>query len=293
MNGITVLGLGAMGSALATTLAGAGHEVSVWNRSRARSDALVARGARRAETVPDALSRSELCLICVLDYAAVREILTQASSELRGRTIVNLTNGTPADARELSSWTTKLGARYLDGAILVTPELVGREASSVLYCGDAGAFSEHAATLSVLGKAIYLGEEPTLAAVRELAFLSAMFGMFAGYLQAAALLRSQGERVTEVTPAIVALLAEMSALLPETAAQIDSGVYPAPSSNNRMMQRALANVVGGSEQQGVGSELVRPIHALFERAVEAGLGDLDISALVPLLEVPESVHSTS
>jgi len=113
-----------------------------------------------------------------------------------------------------------------------------------------------------------------------------MFGVFGGYLHAAALLRSKGLRVAPATDGIVTLLKTMASLLPETAAQIDGGEQPAPTSNNRMMAAALANVVAGSREQGVRTELMQPLHGLFERGVAAGFGDRDIAALAPLLIDP-------
>ncbi|HEY8944549.1 MAG TPA: NAD(P)-binding domain-containing protein [Polyangiaceae bacterium] len=283
MKQVTVLGLGAMGSSLANALLRTGHEVTVWNRSPERANALAARGARKAESVSQALADSPLCIVCVLDYAAAREILEQAPRELAGKDLINLTNGTPAQALELAARTVSLGARYLDGAILVTPESIGETGAVVLYSGNGDASS-----LAAFGDALYLGPDASLAAVQDLAFLSSMFGMFAGYLHAAALLRSKGLSVADVTPGIVALLEAMIRLLPETATQIDTGVHPTPTSNNRMMTAALTNIVAGSEHQGVAPDLIRPILALFERAVASGSGDRDIAALVPLLAATAS-----
>ena len=48
------VGLGTMGGPMAGHLLDAGHEVAVWNRTAAKGDELVARGARRAETAADA-----------------------------------------------------------------------------------------------------------------------------------------------------------------------------------------------------------------------------------------------
>ena len=55
MSSIAVIGLGAMGTAIAGNLLAAGHEVTVWNRTPAPADTLTAAGATRAETVVDAL----------------------------------------------------------------------------------------------------------------------------------------------------------------------------------------------------------------------------------------------
>lgn len=54
---------------------------------------------------------------------------------LAGRTILNVTSGTPDDARAMHLWTQGLGMRYLDGAILAYPEQIGTEAARILVAG--------------------------------------------------------------------------------------------------------------------------------------------------------------
>lgn len=50
-----------------------------------------------------------------------------------------------------------------------------------------------------------------------------------------------------------------------------------------MMATALGNVLDGSREQGVRNDLLEPVWKLFARAANEGLGNLDISALPPLL----------
>ncbi|MGV7904205.1 NAD(P)-binding domain-containing protein, partial [Mycobacterium kansasii] len=47
---VTILGLGAMGRAIAAAFVDAGHRVTVWNRTPGKADRLVARGARETAT---------------------------------------------------------------------------------------------------------------------------------------------------------------------------------------------------------------------------------------------------
>ena len=58
MSDISVIGLGAMGSALARTLLGAGRNVTVWNRSPEKIQSLVALGALGSSNFGDALAAS-------------------------------------------------------------------------------------------------------------------------------------------------------------------------------------------------------------------------------------------
>ncbi|MGM8226976.1 NAD(P)-dependent oxidoreductase [Cellvibrio sp. ARAG 10.3] len=284
MSDVTIVGLGAMGKALAETLMTQGLAVSVWNRSAEKVKSLVAKGATASADAASAISASELVLISVLDYQAVKDILASATQVLAGRTIVNLTNGTPSQVRDMAAWVEKLGGKYLDGGVMVTPELVGGPEAFVFYSGPHTVYKQHQKVLTMLGGPVYVGESFALAAIYDLALLSAMFGMFAGYIHAAALLRSENIPVTDVTPMIMSMLNAMIELFPQTAQEIDTGLYPQPSSNNTMMAAGLKNILDASREQGVQEDLMQPIWKLFQQASTSGLGDKDISALPRLLD---------
>jgi len=61
------IGLGTMGGPMAGHLLDAGHEVAVWNRTGAKGDELVARGARRADSPADAARDADVVVTCVSD----------------------------------------------------------------------------------------------------------------------------------------------------------------------------------------------------------------------------------
>lgn len=81
----------------------------------------MALGAVRAATVTDAIAASDVVIICVIDYDAVREIVDRAVPELRGRLLVNLTSGAPDSARTMAGWAAEHGIDYLDGSIMTRP----------------------------------------------------------------------------------------------------------------------------------------------------------------------------
>ena len=91
---LTLLGLGAMGSALARTWLAAGHPLTVWNRSPARAAALAAEGARVADSATQAVAANSLVITCLLDNDSVGEALDGA--DLARKDLVNLTTSTPA-----------------------------------------------------------------------------------------------------------------------------------------------------------------------------------------------------
>lgn len=284
MNNITIIGLGAMGTAVANAFLKKDLTVTVWNRSPHKAQSLVATGAHHAIHIDEALGASSLLLISVLDYPAVQDIFHLVTDgHLDGKTVVNLTNGTPEEARKMAAWVNDQGAAYIDGGIMVTPELIGQPDAFVLYSGAEDSFRAVESTLTILGSPAYVGDDPALAPLYDLSLLSAMFGMFGGFLHAAALLRSEAVPTAHGTPMIMSLLKAMIELFPEIAHEIDTQEYPTPSSNNAMMATALRKVLDGSREQGVSGDLVKPIWQLFNQGVQNGQATRDISALVPLL----------
>ena len=83
MSEVSVIGLGAMGSALARALLRDGHRVTVWNRTSAKAEPLVRDGALLAHGPAAAVSASPIVLVCVEDYKVTRSILVNQAREAR------------------------------------------------------------------------------------------------------------------------------------------------------------------------------------------------------------------
>ena len=98
MSRVTVIGMGPMGSKMAETFLAAGHEVTVWNRTKSKTDPLVASGARRA----DEAAEGELLVISQVSYQAMYDSLGEA--RLDGKVLVNLSSGTPEELRAAAGW---------------------------------------------------------------------------------------------------------------------------------------------------------------------------------------------
>ncbi|WP_372516322.1 NAD(P)-dependent oxidoreductase [Streptomyces noursei] len=288
---VAVLGLGDMGTALAAALLAAGHRVTVWNRTARKADGLVEQGARRAASPAEAIGASDVVIVCILDYADVAPLLSDdgADAALKGKVVVNVTNGSPAEARELAERVAGLGADYLDGGIMAVPEIIGAPQAVVLYSGAKDAFEAHREVLDAFAGSVYLGADPGLAPLNDLALLSGMYGMFGGFLHAAGLVRSAGGNVTAFTTELLMpwLRAMADSQLPAMAAQVDSGDYGATGSNLAMQvsHDAIGDV---SRAQGVSTELFAPLWELMKRRVADGHGAESVGGVVELVHPREA-----
>ncbi|MFD5268755.1 NAD(P)-dependent oxidoreductase [Streptomyces sp. NPDC058335] len=281
---VTLLGAGAMGTALARAWLAAGHPVTVWNRTPVRAERLAAEGAVAAATPAEAVAGGRLVVLCLLDDASVGEALDGA--DLTGRDLVNLTTGTPAEGRTRAAWAAERGARFLDGGIMAVPPMIGATESGgyVFYSGSSELFEEHRATLAVPAGTVYVGADPGFAALHDVALLSAMSGMFAGVLHAFALIRREDIAPTDLAPLLVSWLGAMAPMAHQTAAQLESGDFTEGVVSNLAMQVAgNATLLRTAEEQGVGPELLTPYMALMERRLADGHGEEDTTGVVELL----------
>ncbi|MFE7433750.1 NAD(P)-dependent oxidoreductase [Streptomyces tendae] len=286
---LTVLGAGAMGTALVRAWLAAGHPVTVWNRTPARAEALAAQGATVAASAAEAVSASRLVIVCLLDDASVGAALDGAG--LAGRDLVNLTTGTPAEGRARAAWATARGARFLDGGIMAVPPMIGDADSGgyVFYSGSPELFEEHRDTLAVPAGTRYVGEDAGFAALHDVALLSAMSGMFAGIVHAFALIGPEDIAPADFAPLLVSWLGAMTGSAHKAADQIGSGDYGKGVVSNLAMQVAgNATLLRTAEEQGVSPELLTPYTALMERWLAEGHGAEDTTGAVELLNLRRS-----
>ncbi|MFD7938809.1 NAD(P)-dependent oxidoreductase [Streptomyces sp. NPDC059755] len=281
---VTLLGLGAMGAALARTWLAAGHPLIVWNRNPHRSAALAAEGARVADSAAEAVAASTLVVVCLLDDASVDEAL--AGVDLTDRDLVNLTTSTPAQARARAEWARERGARYLDGGIMAVPPMIGvpEAGGYVFYSGSRELFERHQETLGVPAGTTYVGEDAGFAALHDVALLSAMYGMFAGSAHAFALIRKEDIDPASLAPLLADWLVAMAPAVHRTADRLRSGDYTKDVASPLAMQVAgTPTLLSTAEQQGVSPELLSPYFDLMRRRLGEGSEEEDLTGVIDLL----------
>jgi 3-hydroxyisobutyrate dehydrogenase-like beta-hydroxyacid dehydrogenase len=277
---VTVIGLGLMGRALAGAFLKAGHPTVVFNRTSAKADQLVAEGARQAPTIGEALKAGSLTIVCVTDYPALYELLGADDVELDGTTLLNLTSGSSAQAREAARWAEHRGARYLDGAIMAIPSAIGTADAVILHSGPQTDSAAHESALGALGTVAYLGADHGLAALYDVAGLAMMWSVLNAWLQGTAMLRTAGVDAATYAPFARQIAAGVAEWLPGYAEQIDSGSFPAEVSALETDARAMEHLIEESEAVGVNAELPKLLKTMADRAIAAGHGKEQYPVLI-------------
>ncbi len=293
MSDVTVIGLGKMGVALTETLLKAGQRVTVWNRTQARAAIVVQQGARLAADVREAVSASPVILVCVLDYAASRGVLEPASDLLKGKVVVQLSTGSPRDAREEARWVTGLGADHLDGALLATPSQIGRPDTPIFLSGGRSGYEKAGVALRAIGGGLmYRGTEPGAAAAWDIATLSCLFGALFGFFHGARICEAEGLNVGEFGDMVGQIAPVLGEMIRSQGTSIAAEDYANPESSIAMCAASSELYVRQAREAGIGAEFPAFMAGLFRRATSAGLGEEKLAAMIKVLR-PSQVSAGS
>ncbi|KAH7007856.1 uncharacterized protein B0I36DRAFT_343360 [Microdochium trichocladiopsis] len=293
---VTFLGVGNMGTAAIQALRKASHPVTIWNRTKSRPQvqAAIDAGATFEPDLAQALSRSGVIVLCLLDYATITKIFSsigEPGAVLKGKSVINLTNGTPKEAREMETYFTSLGTIvYLDGAIMVTPQMVGGPHAFLFLSGGQGstetpdgATSRLVELVSPIGKPDYLGADVGAASRYDLASLAPMYGMFAGGFLGMALLKRgnpNAKLVPVVQEKIVPMIAALVPYMTGIARAWDAEDWVENDGNPvGMMAVGVQNILAAAADEGVDGTVLEEFGGLMEKVERDHGYDAGIAAV--------------
>ncbi len=152
------VGLGIMGAPMAANLLKAGFEVTVWNRTAARADPLIALGARVAGSPAEVSAASEVTVSCVSDSPDVDLVALGPGGIIEGAAAgsayIDCSTISPAVARKVAAALGAKGVEMLDAP--VSGGDVGAKAGTlaIMVGGDADVFERCLPVLQAMGKTI-------------------------------------------------------------------------------------------------------------------------------------------
>jgi 3-hydroxyisobutyrate dehydrogenase-like beta-hydroxyacid dehydrogenase len=279
MSKIAFLGLGQMGTPMATRLLDAGHDLVVWNRTPGRATALVERGARLASSPLEAAAGVEIAITMLATPEAVEDVLFGTEGLVQGlapgQVLLEMSTIGPAAVRSLAS-------RMPAGVGMVDAEVRGSvpEATEgrlhVFVGATTDDFERVRPILESLGDVRHVGSLGAGAAMKLVvnATLGAAIVVMGESLALGQALGLQRATVLDVL--------EDSSIGPTVRAKrsnVESGQF-SPSFKLRLAAKDLRLVTEAGDEAGLDLRAARAARAWLDEAMEQGAGDLDFSAVV-------------
>ncbi|MFS0558035.1 NAD(P)-dependent oxidoreductase [Brevibacillus sp. 179-C9.3 HS] len=276
------IGLGNMGIPMASNLLAAGYDVRVWNRTPGKAAPLVALGAKETATLSDLVAQCDVLFTMVSDDDAVKAIYTGTdgllSLSIQGKLAVDMSTISPDTSRYIAEQAQEAGLRFLDAPVSgsVGPAKEGKLV--IMVGGEQADFEVAKPMLDKLGKAaFYLG--PNGAGTSAKLAINLLLGITVqGVSETLLFARSLGIG-TEQMLDIISESAVGTPLIRGKAASILADDYPAAFALKHMAKDLrLAN------EAGVSTPLAESVNATYRHALEEGLGELDLMAILRHLE---------
>jgi 3-hydroxyisobutyrate dehydrogenase-like beta-hydroxyacid dehydrogenase len=282
MSLVTVIGLGNMGSALARAFVENGCSVTIWNRSPEKALSLVEKGALLAPNAAAAVTASPVVIMCVTDPGAAQQILGDREAVFSGKLLVQLTTSRPQAAREGEAWAQQHQVEYLQGAITGSPSSIGTPDAHILLSGAEAVFRKAEPLLKVLaGKLDYKGEAIGLAPAWDMAMLMHYYGMFLSLFHSVQICQAEGIPLEQ----FISLLGEQGKGYEKWLVEnIQSGNYQDTSAPLELWAGAIQRIAQHAMESGIDAGFPMFTSALFEKAMAAGYGREEVSAVFKVLD---------
>jgi 3-hydroxyisobutyrate dehydrogenase-like beta-hydroxyacid dehydrogenase len=190
------IGLGNMGAAMARNLIKAGHQVTVYNRSRDKAEALAKDGAVIAEN-PAGVAHTGIVLTMLADDHALRAVCKGPEGVLAGLPpdgiLVNMSTVSLAVTRELAAAFKPTGRSFVAAPVFGRPDAAEAAKLFIPVAGPAQAVERVEPLLAAMGqKVVKFGEDPTHAAAVKISGNFMLQSAIESLAEALALVRKHG-----------------------------------------------------------------------------------------------------
>ncbi|MHB8613094.1 MAG: NAD(P)-dependent oxidoreductase [Candidatus Dormibacteraceae bacterium] len=276
---VAILGTGKMGGAMAHRLRSQGHEITLWNRTRQRAEAVGV--GRVAATPAEAVEKAEIVISILTDAGAVRAAFLGdggAAKTAKDQVFVEMSTAGPAITREIAPHIERSGARLIEAPVLGSIGAVDAGKLVILAAGHRDSIERARPVLDALGEVRVVGDLGSAASLKLVAN-----SMIAGVSALAAELQSAGVATGLDAEDVFAVLSRVApVLIPRKSGFVEHRYEPVTFAlRDAVKDLRLADEL--FNRTGAYTPLTTETRVLFEHAAESS-SELDLSAISTLYD---------
>jgi 3-hydroxyisobutyrate dehydrogenase-like beta-hydroxyacid dehydrogenase len=279
---IGFIGLGNMGAAMAANLVKAGHDVTVYNRSRAKVDALVAEGARPADSIADACGGDVVITMLANDDAV--EAVTFGDGGIlaslgRGATHVSSSTISVPLSERMTAAHAEAGQQFVAAPVFGRPEAAQAAKLFVVAAGDRATLEAISGVLDAFSQRTFIvSEEPKAANLVKLSGNFLITSVIESLGEAMALIGKAGVDKHQYLDILTSTL--FGAPIYKTYGELIAGERFEPAGfAARLGQKDIRLVLAAAEDLQVPMPVASLIRDRFLTLLARGGADLDWSAI--------------
>jgi 3-hydroxyisobutyrate dehydrogenase-like beta-hydroxyacid dehydrogenase len=280
------IGLGNMGQPIASNLIKAGHELTVYNRTKSRAEELLSLGAQVADSPGQAAQEAEVLITMLSNDAAVEQVIfgteksTGAIEELpTGAIHISMSTISAACGQQLASLHAQAEQGYISAPVFGRPEAAAAAKLWVIAAGDTQQIEHCRPLLDAISQGVFIvGEEASRANVVKLAGNFMIASMLEALGESFALMQKSGVEPKQFLEIINTALFK-SPIYENYGNLIVQEKYEPAGFKLRLGLKDVRLVLEAAETATVPMPLASLIHDHFLSGVARGYGDIDWAGL--------------
>jgi 3-hydroxyisobutyrate dehydrogenase len=283
---IGFIGIGLMGRPMTLRLLAAGHEVTVWNRSREKLASVTEKGAKAADSPASVARAADIVMMCVTDQHAAEEVLfgsnAVASGGKAGSLVVDFSSIAPASAREFAARLAQKGIGLIDAP--VSGGVAGAEQGTLAIM--AGGKAEHIerarpVVMQLAQRFTRMGDSGAGQATK-LCNQVIVGSLVAVIAEAVRLAEASGVDAKKLPEALKGGFAD-SLPLQIFGARMAARTFEPSLGSSAIMLKDLENAAAVAKEKTVPLPMTRTAAELYRLLAAQGKGEKEISIIVDLL----------
>lgn len=276
-----------MGRPMAERLAGTGHRVTVYNRTREKTEGMRRAGIAVAERPEEAIRTAACTILMLADYPAIRSVLLtdSARKELGGRTVIQMGTIGPRESQALQQDVAPAGGDYLEAPVLGSRAEVRAGKLFVMVGGTQEQFQRWIDLFRCFGPAPRLIGSVGQAAALKLALNQLIAAEMAAFALSLGLVQREGIPVET----FMAILRESALYAPTFEKKLPRLLkrdYTDPNFSTRHLLKDVELFLKEASTAGLDTSSLEGMRPLLNKTLAMGLDDVDYSALYNAINPP-------
>jgi len=286
---IAFLGTGLMGAPMCRCLLKAGFELTVWNRTASKAEALHADGATVAAAPEKAVAGAEVVITMLSDGPAVANVMFDegaAAAIAEGATRIDMSSIGADEAMDHAKRHLASGVAYLDAPVSGGTKGAAAGELAIMAGGTPETFAAMEPVFAAMGRATHVGPNGCgqLSKLANQVIVAITIGAVS---EAFILAGGGGADRAQVRTALQGGFASSRILTEHGQRMVERNFEPGGPA--KFQVKDLKNALAAAERLGLDLPITRLVNDLFIAMVESGKGDMDHSGLLTHLEAVNGI----
>ena len=286
MKKIGIIGLGMLGNAVALHLLDIGFKVTVFNRSKDKTNQVRERGAIVLDSPKEVAEKSELLIIVVKDADAVKEVAFEENGIVKAKNdeliVADMSTIDPSESKSISEKFLEFGIQKLDIPVMGGPNVAITGDLVMMASGDKTSFEKCKDVFEkIANKVFFLGEKGVAHSIKLA--MNLQITMLALALSEGITLVKKADVDPKIFLEILNSTYFKTGMSEKKAFKMIDGKYD-PTFTLENLKKDINTMTNAAKSLGVELPMIQKAEEVYENAVKEGLGGIDYTGIIEYIK---------